>query len=144
MSDATMVETKHRTPTSSLKMPTSSFTTLKSAEEKLSDDSPAGIAKPSTSDTAAAFQLSDDTTPSHMKPPPENKLSSNMFKFDTDSKSASVGNLKSDGDGSDAEDVSVYGAAAAAEEEEVPPPAQKKQKTKQPSLTFFFGKGKKS
>ena len=139
-----MVETKHRTPTSSLKMPTSSFTTLKSAEEKLSDDSPAGIAKPSTSDTAAAFQLSDDTTPSHMKPPPENKLSSNMFKFDTDSKSASVGNLKSDGDGSDAEDVSVYGAAAAAEEDEdeevPPPPAQKKQKT----LTFFFGKGKKS
>ena len=118
---------------------------LKSAEEELSDDSPAGIAKPSTSDTAAAFQLSDDTTPSHMKPPPENKLSSNMLKFDTDSKSASVGNLKPGGDGSDAEDVSVYGAAAAAEEEEVPPPAQKKQKMTQPNLMSFFGKiGKKS
>jgi len=97
----TMVEANEMTPKSSLKMPTSSLvgSNLKSAEEDLSDDSPSGIAKPSSSDTAAAFELSNDT-PSHLKPPLDHKLTSNMLKLDTDSKSAPVDNPKPDGDDS--------------------------------------------
>jgi hypothetical protein len=123
---------------------------LKSAEEESDDISPAGIAKPFSSDTAATFHSSVDT-PCQLKAPPEKKLTSNMLKSVTASKSTSVDNLKPDGDDSDAEDASVGDAVAAAEEEEangdddndedndeeeVPPPAEKKQKT----LFSFFGK----
>ena len=89
-SENTMVEANERTPKPSL-------LTSKTAEEESDDDSPAGIAKPSSSDTAPAFKSSDDT-PGQLKGPPEkNLLMSNMLKFDTDSKSAPVGNLKTEG-----------------------------------------------
>jgi len=96
-SENTMVEANERTPKLSL-------LTSKTAEEESDDDSPAGIAKPSSSDTAPAFKSSDDT-PGQLKGPPEkNLLMSNMLKFDTDSKSAPVGNLKTEGDLDEIED----------------------------------------
>jgi len=136
-----LVET-NRTPKSSLLADSK----LKSAEEELDDISPAGIAKPFSSVDTATFHSSVDT-PGQLKAPPEKKLTSNMLKSVTASKSTSVGNLKPDGDDSDAEDASDGDAVAAEEEvngdddnneEEVPPPARKKQK-KQLSLNSFFG-----
>ena len=73
---------------------------LKSAEEESDDISPAGIAKPSSSDTAPAFNSSDDTPGQLKAPPGHNLLTSKKFVFDTDSKSAPVDNPKLDGNDS--------------------------------------------
>ena len=95
-------------------------------EEELDDDSPAGIAKPSSSDTAPAFKSSDDT-PGQLKGPPEkNLLMSNMLKFDTDSKSAPVGNLKTEGDLDQhpvAQPAALPNVAELEEQPEAAPPA---------------------
>lgn len=144
-SENTMVEANERTPKASL-------LTSKTAEEESDDDSPAGIAKPSSSDTAPAFKSSDDTLGQLKGPPEKNLLMSNMLKFDTDSKSAPVGNLKTDDNDSDElseaedqvpedelEDVPVEAAVDnEEEEEELPPPPRKKPKV-QSSLMSFFG-----
>lgn len=123
-SENTMVEAK-RTPKPSL-------LTSMEAEEESDDISPAGIAKPLSSDTVATFNSSGDT-PGQLKKPPEKKLTSNMLKFGL-GESVPVDNPKPDGDDyelSEAEDqvpedelevVPVAVIAGPEEQPEIAPP----------------------